>query len=305
MKNKKLYIIAGPCSIDKENEEEIYKLAEMKTSGKRYIWGVRVVGLKSRTVLNRFGEGMGIDFEVFQKNLKVLLQGGKITDLEKAPSVKIAERFVKNTGLLVATEIMDPLVQLPLYDGLIFEQRFLAWNPAVNQLGWPLQVMGEFAKANNWYIGLKNPKWVGEDISKVNSKNYKGGKTTMEKTWEGLASYAYQAEDGRILIHRGVDVPEKGKYRNLPVHWISARVKQSTGLKLFFDPSHSYGPKMRQDIVPATIEAMRLRISEDQYLYDGILIEVGRSQTDTEQHISISDFKQMCERIFEFRELPE
>lgn len=81
------------------------------------------------------------------------------------------------------------------------------------------------------------------------------------------------------------------------------RVKKSTGCLLFFDPSHSLGPKMKEKIVPETIKAMKLKINEKEYLYDGILIEVGKSETDSEQHISIDDLKYLIEKIAEFRSL--
>jgi len=77
--NKKFYIIAGPCSIDYQNIEDIYKIAEIKvetkTGKKKAVFGVRVVGLKSRTSYNPSGKGMGIDFEIYQKNLEKLIKG--------------------------------------------------------------------------------------------------------------------------------------------------------------------------------------------------------------------------------------
>jgi hypothetical protein len=58
---------------------------------------------------------------------------------------------------------------------------------------------------------------------------------------------------------------------------------------------------MRGDIVKETIKAMKIKINENEYLYDGILIEAGRSKTDTEQHISIEELKILCEEISKFR----
>jgi 3-deoxy-D-arabino-heptulosonate 7-phosphate (DAHP) synthase len=127
----------------------------------------------------------------------------------------------------------------------------------------------------------------------------------MEKTWEGLVSYAkkFLSPKRIILIHRGVDVPEKEKYRNAPVHYLAMKVKKHTGCLLFFDPSHSHGPLMRENIVEETIKAMKMKINNDEYLYDGILIEVGRSLTDTEQHISLDEFKYLVKELVKFREL--
>lgn len=301
MKNKELRIIAGPCSVDKDNIKEIFKIAEIEVNGKPAIWGTRVVGLKSRTLFNSKGIGMGIDHFTFIRNLKKILKNKSLKNLKTPLSVKLAEKIIKDTHLIVASEISDPLTQLIHYEKKIFKNRFLAWNPAVNQLGWPMFIIGYFAKKNKWWIGIKNPKWVGENLEKANSENY-DSITTMEKTWEGLISYAGYKER-TILIHRGVDVPEKGNYRNAPVHNIAKRVKQRTGLLLFFDPSHSHGPIMKEEIVPATIEAMKMMISEKEFLYDGILIEVGTSKTDTEQHISLKELEYLVNELSKFRTL--
>jgi len=291
-------IIAGPCSIDNENLKEIYELAEIKINGKFALWGTRIVGLKSRTSFNPSGEGMGIDFEVFLKNLNSYQK----KEFKIPPSVKIAEKIVKETNLLVATEIMDPLLQIPFYENRIPGNKLLLWNPAVNQLGWPILIMSFFIRKNNWFLGIKNPKWLGDYKNKANSLAYKG-RTSMEKTWEGLVTYANLPKERIILIHRGVDIPEKGKYRNFPLHNLALRVKNHTGCLLFFDPSHSYGPKMKEKIVPATIQAMKKKINNKEYLYDGILIEVGTSKTDAEQHISIKELKILIKEISKFREI--
>ena len=300
--NKKFYIIAGPCSIDYQNIEEIYKIAEIKvetkTGKKKAVFGARVVGLKSRTAYNPSGKGMGIDFEVYQKNLKKLISGS--LDFEVYQSVKMAKKIIKDTNLLVATEVMDPFLQLFVMEKYLPKEKVLVWNPAVNQLGWPVKIMGEYCRKNRWYLGLKNPKWYGDEII---------GQTTMEKTWIGLAHYTGMIDPGfdqyLFLIHRGVDVYSKGDYRNLPVHQAARRVKVSTGAKLLFDPSHIHGPKLRDSIVKATIDAAKMMIDEENYLYDGALIEVGRSKTDTEQHITVEELDHLCQQISQFRDLVE
>ena len=106
-----------------------------------------------------------------------------------------------------------------------------------------------------------------------------------------------------ILIHRGVDVSEKGDHRNIPVHNLAKRVKQKTGATLYFDPSHAYGPKMKEHIVPEVLKAMNLRALDGSYLYDGILIEVGTSKTDTGQHITLDELKKMVLELALFRNL--
>jgi len=243
---------------------------------------------------------MGIDFPIFRNNIDLLIQGKSINTLKVLPSVRIAKNIIKETGLLVAAEIMDPMSQLPIFERMLPKEKVLIWNPAVSQLGWPVLNMSIFAKKNKWLIGLKNPKWFGDENL---------GQTTMEKTWIGLTHYTGMNEPGLegklILIHRGVDIYNKGDYRNLPVHQAAKRTKLATKAKLFFDPSHIHGPKLRDSIVKSTIEAMQMKIDEENFLYDGILIEVGRSKTDTEQHITVKELKELCSQLAEFRDLSE
>ncbi|MDO8609443.1 MAG: hypothetical protein Q7R95_02760, partial [bacterium] len=163
---------------------------------------------------------------------------------------------------------------------------------------WPVLKMGKIAKRNGWFVGLKNGKWLGDDFH---------GQSSMEKTWIGLAKFTGFEEPGLddklILIHRGVDIANKGDYRSLPVHHIAKNTKLATKAKLFFDPSHSYGPHLRDSIVKGTIEAMQIKNDENEYLYDGILVETGRSKTDTEQHITVKELQTMCNELAKFRDL--
>ena len=296
-----LRIIAGPCSVDKNNIPEIYEIAGIKLNGKGALWGTRVVGLKSRTALDLTGKGMGIDFAAVTRNMDVLNEGGGYKDFEPLPSVEMAKLLLSETGMVIATEIMHPSIQIPAYDGH-FDGKLLPWNPAVDQLGWPIMQTARFAQKHAWPIGIKNGKWIGgESVAEADDPNFKG-ETSMEKTWSGLVTFAAGAPEV-ILIHRGVDVNGKGDFRNVPVHNISERVKAKTGAKLFFDPSHAYGPKMRESIVDATIEAMRRTMKDGAFLYDGILIEAGTSQTDTEQHISIKELENMVGELATFRNI--
>ncbi|GIW66715.1 MAG: hypothetical protein KatS3mg095_0613 [Candidatus Parcubacteria bacterium] len=295
-----LKIIAGPCSISKNNLKDIYEIADIQINNKYVIWGTRVVGLKSRT---NFGHGMGIDFLRFIYQFKNFYDKNKIIKTKILPSIKISKKIIKETNLLIATEIMDPILQLSLYSGNIPKNKLLVWNPAVNQLGWPIYLMAKFVKKNSWYLGIKNPKWVGDYLKNVNNHQFKG-RTSCEKTWEGLVSYANVLSRKRIfLIHRGVDVPEKGKYRNAPVHYLAMRVKKHTNCLLFFDPSHSHGPQMKEKIIPETIKAMKMKFPDGQFVYDGILIEVGNSETDKEQHLTLDEFKKLVFSLSKIRTL--
>jgi 3-deoxy-D-arabino-heptulosonate 7-phosphate (DAHP) synthase len=285
--NNSLTIIAGPCSVDANNLKEVFAIAEMKVNGRKSIAGTRVVGLKSRTSLSMDGKNMGIDFDVFMRNTEKLMDGKHPATFEEPPSVTLAKKICKETGMLIATEIMSPLVQLPSLEDGILKNKVLAWSPAVSQLGWPLMKMALFAKRNGWSVGIKNGKWKG-----------------MEKTWEGLASFAraHIESEKTIMIQRGIETPEKGKFRSLPVHE-SARQMKEKGFTVFFDPSHSFGPALRDEIVQGTIDAMKLKTNDGVNVYDGVLIEVGTSVTDTEQHITLPELQDLCVRLSEFRDL--
>ncbi len=302
-KDYNLEIIAGPCSITPENAEEIIReIAPITTpDGNRAIYGTRVVGLKSRTGMTSDGKGMGIDFDMIhdvfdmsraERNQRVL------------PSQLIAEKIVKETGMIIATEIMIPHLQLPFFENSeILKNNMMIWNPAVEQLGWNMHEMSHYAIRNNWELGLKHGKFLGkEHLHVANHPDYEG-ETSLEKTVIGMATFTNGKQDDLIIIHRGVDVPGRGNYRNALVHEVMKRLKSKVpGCRLYFDPSHSFGPKMRNHIVSGIIEAMKIKV-EEKFLYDGILIEAGTSPTDADQHITISELNGLVQELSKFRKL--
>lgn len=298
IKNPEVSIIAGPCSISEKNFRDLYELSEMDVKNRngnmqKAIAGVRIVGVKSRTSYSYNSGSMGLDSEVLVKNIEIYAQGGSVLDMKILPSIQMAEEFIKKTNMMVATEVVSPLIQIPLCDRLLKNYELLLWTPAVAQLGWSLLEMYEASKENNWTLGVKNPKWVGKETE---------GLTSMEKTWLGMGSYVPYIHKV-IFIQRGVDVVNSGFFRNLPVHESAMKIKKLSGMKMYFDPSHSYGPKLKDKIVDGTIEAMKMKVSDDEYLYDGILIEAGVSETDTDQHITHKELHQMARTIAEFRDL--
>lgn len=292
--NHNLEIIAGPCSIDTNNVQEVFDIANITTKDGPAVFGTRVVGLKSRTAFDSTGKGMGIDWE----SLDALMKDPHADIV--SPSVIMAEKIVKETNMRVATEVMLPRIQLPQFVGRIPEGKLLAWNPSVNQLGWQVLESSRIAAENGWSIGLKNGKALGATLEEAD--DIEGTPTPMETTWEGLASYA-QGVNEIIFIHRGVDVPGKGDHRNAPVHEAARRVKQrNPHAKMYFDPSHIFGPKMRGTIVDHTLRAMYMK-DRDGFLYDGVLIEAGTSTTDTKQHITIPELRGLLADLSKFRRL--
>ena len=78
-------IIAGPCSVDITNIEQVREILSIKINGKNVISGTRIVGLKSRTSYNSNGNGMGMDFSAYNYNLKLLSIGKGINDFIDFP----------------------------------------------------------------------------------------------------------------------------------------------------------------------------------------------------------------------------
>ncbi len=296
-------IIAGPCSVNNDNIKELHEIASLNSTSQKVIYGIRIVGLKSRTELKHSAEYMGLDFDVHLKLCQDLINGVySLTPNLTYPSVEIAKNVVAKYGdLKIASEVVDPVLQIPVYAENL-GSNFIPWNPAVSQLGWPMGIIGDYAKKYNLSIGIKNAKNLGTSIveSEIHNQN-----APMEKVWKGLATYTgiHNNKERIIMIHRGIDDPLKGDYRNFPVHKCAERVKKTTGYQMWFDPSHTCGPKLRDKIVDISVEALKMKMENGQYLYDGLLIECGTSTTDTEQHITIKELLQLIEKIGSFREI--
>jgi len=300
MKNKDVFIIAGPCSINYNNIYIIDDIANIEINNKKVVFGTRIVGLKSRTEFHSDSKLMGIDCEIYLENLDNFIKNHSFKNFQKLPSIDIANNAIKKYNILVSTEIMDPSIQMFTFDKYLPNDKVMVWNPAVNQLGWNQLIMSKFCKKNNWLLGFKNPKTLGgkyEEINKNNDSFY------VKQIWSKLTTYtSFLSNDNKILIHRGVEIPEKGDFRSALIHDIAKKVKLETGCKLFFDPSHSYGPKLRDKIPNAIIESLQMKINEDEYLYDGIIVETGFSLTDNDQHISVEELTKVLKEVSKFRE---
>lgn len=296
---KNITIIAGPCSVDKNNLHEVDEILSIKINNKKAIAGTRVVGLKSRTILETSGEGMGMDFDAYMHNCDILVNGGNPSDFEDLPSMLMAKEIQEKHNCIIATEIMNPAVQMPQLEKHL-KGTVMPWNPSVNQLGWPELHISKYCERNNWLLGVKNPKDLGETLIDSEINNIPA---PMEKVWKGVASYSNLENERKVLIHRGVNSEVKSDFRNDLVHKAAMRTKTAVaGAKMFFDPSHSCGPKLRDKIVEITIEAMKMKCADGSNLYDGILVEVGTSITDTKQHITIDELKTLVGELSKFRE---
>jgi 3-deoxy-D-arabino-heptulosonate 7-phosphate (DAHP) synthase len=276
---KDFTIIAGPCSIDQDNVKEATEIGRIPE-----VDGVRCVGLKSVTSPRPF---MGIDKEAYFNN-----------DLMTWPSVRLAQQIIAETGKFIAFELMDTsqlrqYVRLPL--GKVF-----VWNPAIGQVGYPVYQSAKIGKHYEWRIGIKNPKWAGTpEFEAAPGIVLDNG----EKNWLGNAKFSEEAGLRPVMIQRGIEGTDKGTYRNIPNHQASLKMK-ALGYEVFFDPSHTFGKDMRDEIVARTLDVLRILAPDgDGYLYSGILIEVGTSQTDTGQHITIDELRKLIEGIKLLRNL--
>jgi tryptophan synthase alpha subunit len=59
---------------------------------------------------------------------------------------------------------------------------------------------------------------------------------------------------------------------------------------------------MRDQIVEESIDALRMTAGSKP-LYDGLLIEAGNSDTDTDQHITIPELAELVDQIQKYREV--
>lgn len=296
-----LKIIAGPCSVDFDNQKEIDEMLKMKVNGKQALHGVRVVGLKSRTAFDPENAFVGIDIDTYEKNLQAITNGD-FSSVKIHPSVEIANEIQeKHKDITIATEIVDSFTQCHNLDKFLKSNRAIVWNPAVNHLGFPLRMMASFASKNNWSVGIKNGKTLGGSFETSEIEN-KG--TSQDKSWEGLVSYTNLIPKSRVFtIHRGVDLGNNNGYRNTPVHKLSERVKMNSGCEMFLDPSHILGPDKRDEILDFTIDSMKMKMRSGASLYDGVLIEVGTAKSDTKQHITLDELEELVRKVSDFRQL--
>lgn len=295
-------IIAGPCSIDFKNKTEVLDSISFKIGGKTALYGVRVVGLKSRTEFDPKNSFIGIDIDEYDENSEVIKNGNFNLKIHK--SVEIANEIQeKNKDIFVATEVVDSWVQCLVLSQFLKSKKAIVWNPAVNHLGFPIQVMARFAKQHGWKIGIKNGKSLGGSVF---DSEENGKKMSLEKSWSGLESYASLIEKKDIfMIHRGVDSESLSGYRNFPVHELCKRVKSNIKNEMFLDPSHIAGPKKRSEIVDFTIDAMKIKHELGGFLYDGILLETGTSKSDTDQHITHLELEEIISKVSSFRKIHE
>lgn len=300
--SQELEIVTGPCSIDNKNFREVLEIWQKQINGQIPFTGVRVVGVKSRTAPTKSKDGGWIDADMLVANQRLFAQRWmQSLSLHAHPSIEMMEKVLQETPVGVATEIVDPYIQSMVmanhfWEKNIWPNRVMVWNPAVLQIGHPVQFMAQMAENFGWHVGIKNCKEQDPGVKK----------------WSWMVEYAGEwmssvwLQNRRIIaIHRGYDLESKWTHRNQPVHGNAVEMKKKfPWLRMYFDPSHTFWSDMRSSIVEETIKAMQMKVPEtDIYLYDWMLIEAGTSTTDTKQHITLDELFDMTTRLADIRKI--
>jgi len=328
MIKKPVRIITGPCQTSSRQHVDYgLDLASLKVTNPdgrvvNAISGLRHCEMKSRTKLNPSREGMGLDYHDWEMYsialMNAALKGDKLPQPPVTQGAKWAEEIQgKVPDMMLAMETMD-WVHASLFAGHIQPGLGLLWLPSVMQLGEPASMIAKVASDNRWGFGAKNGKWSERKLP-YDTDNMTA--TNLEDTAVGLlGSFALGVAGIKtvlpevVFIERGMAVPEKGDWRNLPDHQ-SARIVKSLLQKevdtyegkkprvtIAYDPSHANGPGRREKIVDdAVYAATEITDSSGDLLYDMILVESAPPDhlppSDTKQQISGEEISEMVSRI--------
>ncbi len=314
---KNIAVIAGPCSVSGPHNLEIYE-AQLnffqQFAGQ--LTGIRVVGYKSRTspdtdhILNTLQQldnhtllhlaeidpelnataknYYGLDVCEILVTQRLFLEGvGMGSDqLPDLPSVLLAKSLQDQYAqLLIATEVIEPMIQMPQLKKHLKPGSVLVWTPSSDALGASKSMYRQLPLAHN-VLAIKNPKWLGIHPDNVTEENVMA--LPGVKAMIGCMQWA----NSKTLIHRGFELEEKDGHRAKPVHSVFSKLKRlNPDLNLIFDPSHSLGPSRRDQIVDESIRAIV------DHGYHGLLIEASTATTDINQHISTDEMLVIMNRL--------
>jgi hypothetical protein len=310
-----LEIWAGHCSENKNNIEETERIARQTIRNprtgrqQRIVNRTRGVAFKSRTGLKDLLSYMGMDWKAIQANDTMYMEGKGHLDYLLYPSLIHLSNISRATGVGVASEILMPHLQLPVWGRYFKGKSFQPWTAAVDSKGTSAMEFANWANRFGWDIALKNPKISGKrtytELLTAPQKEIE--KTTVFSTWQGAWSWA-GSNQNTTMIHRGVDMPSDlegmDTFRNLPIHRVAAALQAVTGCNLGYDPSHINGQGRKEHIVEDAIEAAQtINPFTGNPQYQVLLLEVGNSTTDTEQHITLNQLQQIGETVIQWRPL--
>lgn len=168
-----------------------------------------------------------------------------------------------------------------------------------------LKEYGPDAKMVFW-IGSRNQNHFEiHDIARILSQAadqvtlmFKNQMWADERHWYGIYEHIISAgfpKEKLATIHRGFAPGHEenpDNLRNLPDYEMAMRMKEKMGIQMILDPSHIAGDK---DKVLQIVEQSK------SYDWDGYILEVHNNaanfKTDSKQHISMQQFKEMLEMI--------
>ncbi len=243
-------IIAGPCALESEEQAMI----AAQCAKMRNVDFVRMCLFKPRTKPGF--EGLG------ESGIPILVKAAKM-------------------GVNPATEVTNPDDATKIIDAVMAATKtgkLLIWIGSRNQNHFIQREIARLVASNKRVtLMLKNQPWFSKEH------------------WEGIVEHALSGgidKDQLIVCHRGftpgVENPEN--YRNVPDFQMAMEVKQSTGLKMLFDPSHTGGT------VP---NVLKITGESQNFDFDGIIIEVHHDPscalTDAKQQLTWDQFDDLLD----------
>lgn len=242
---KKPIIIAGPCAA--ESKQQV--LEAIREAKKRSVDFMRISLWKPRTKPGF--EGLG------EKGLELLVSAAR-------------------TGVNPATEVIIPehaKMAMTAVFSAVPKAKLMLWIGSRNQ---------------NHYIQREIARVVSQDKRVI--LMVKNQPWTSEDHWEGIIGHVLSGgiqKDRVVLCHRGFTPNGHNPhgYKNVPDYAMALRIKEKTGMRMIFDPSHTGGA------VPKVIKITR---EARQHDFDGIIIEVHpdptHALTDAKQQLTWKQF---------------
>lgn len=246
--SKKQIIIAGPCAAESK-EQILFSLNEAK---KRGVTFARISLWKPRTKPGF--EGLG------EKGLELLIRAAQM-GVNPATEVIVPEQ-AKAVLIAVLSAVPDA--------------RLMLWIGARNQNHYIQREIARVAASDSRVtLMVKNQPWANEDH------------------WEGIVGHVLSSGIDKqrvVLCHRGFipnGVNPHG-YKNVPDFDMAMRIKEKSGLRMIFDPSHTGGTS--QKVLSIMDEAK-------MHAFDGVIVEVhpdpANALTDAKQQLTWKEFDRL------------
>lgn len=249
MKKKKSIIIAGPCAAESQEQIQI----AIQQAKKRTIDFLRVNLWKPRTKPGF--EGLG------EKGLPLLVQVAK-AGLNPSLEVMTAEQTQR---------VMETVLPHVGKKG-----KLLVWIGSRNQNHFVQKEIAQVASRDKRvFLLVKNQPWVNEEH------------------WEGIIRHVISgglSKENIINCHRGFAPIGNDPFglRNIPDFQMAMRIKQTTGIPIVFDPSHTGG----------TVEnVLHIGQRANKFDFDGVIVEVHHDPknalTDAKQQLTWREFDEL------------